>query len=314
MSQIPNIIQSFQDIVRSLPVSMINENEQNSIINMLNSFIGSNDPLATIVNTMQSSNAAQSDASLITNITGTLMGSMFIAKSSLSSPSQGEISNAIDKLGRMTQDKGTNFKQLISPLQNIEIERTEKLPEFNVRDVFKSAGISPSRIDALFGRFDSSGIDLNNSMKNMINALGIGNAMSETIIRLAMSNNNIHMMRNILDNGLNPNMKIGNRLSLVNLCKSEEMLNLMMEHGLNLELNMPLLRIPYDVFISMIEKHGADPFCGYEHQTNREKLTYINPLISEVRKGSKKHLNKTPLPTDLIQLIIDYIIPRVKAI
>jgi hypothetical protein len=96
------------------------------------------------------------------------------------------------------------------------------------------------------------------------------------------------------------------------LCDSVEMLDLMVERGLDLSKNSPLAKVKYDVMIYMIQRYRVDFLDGYEEQREYHKLMYLNPRVRKLQKGLNRKLRKTDLPEDMITTIVGYIVPGKK--
>ena len=198
-------------------------------------------------------------------------------------------------------------------------EDEAKLPEFKFTDMIDTiggmgpvGGLLSSLRDMLKNIGGTTMAELDENFGSVAKVMGIGarQTITTTMISLAMSNNNVTKVEELLCRGLDPNVKIRKDEWLVHQCKSPEMLEVLMAHGLDLSINQPLRKAPFKMFCLMIEEYGADPWPDYGRIIDPQKRVYLNRLLRKRRKSLRWHLGKTCLLPELRGIVIDYLLPH----
>lgn len=125
-------------------------------------------------------------------------------------------------------------------------------------------------------------------------------------ISYLMLTNNLEKMTYKLDLGLDANEKLNRNMHVINYCQSEEMLRLLLRHGLNLAINRPLLGVPMKLFWLMIEEYRLDPFEYCHKFTASHKIRYLNAILKNNRRKLTSKLEYTHLPIALVATVTDY--------
>jgi hypothetical protein len=197
-------------------------------------------------------------------------------------------------------------------------EDEAKLPEFKFTDMLgmisggSVASLLRSLRDMLKDQAGDQIAEMDELFGSVAKVMGIScrQTITTTMISLAMSNNNVTKVEELLCRGLDPNVKIRKDEWLVHLCRTPEMLELLMAHGLDLSANQPLRKVPFPIFRLMIEEYGADPWSDYDKIMNPEKRVHLNRLLRKRRKRLLWHLGKTCLLPELLGIVIDYLLPH----
>lgn len=193
-------------------------------------------------------------------------------------------------------DSKTSFSTIIKDIFN-------KRP--NLLDpILQSIGITQQE---MIDNVDAGFLAVCNEMKISQNGL-INNAL----ISMAMSEDDVLKTTNLLINGLKPNIKIRRNKCLVHLCRSIEMLELLLSHNLDLSINKPLLWVPDRVFLYMIKEYKLDPYEYYCDFKEKNKIKYINKMLQRDRKTLHKSLGRFLLPV-LTSIVINmcYHVPTI---
>lgn len=299
MAQNINVAEFFRTIMQCVPSSLVGNDEKTQVVNMIVGAIESDNPIASVVSGMQGSN------SLFANMVGTVLGSSIISNTNNTNSFQ----SAIGEFGTHAPEAVSEFKNAISSLQEDEPE-SDVLPTLEIRDMMNVliGDSNLSTVSSVWSTFDRLGVDIDANIKQTLTALKIDWLMTETTIKLLMKNNDIQGIIKVLEKGLNPNSKVDGKF-LVCFCRSAEMLDLLVEHGLDLSKNHPLVKAKYNIMVYMIQKYGIDFLDGYEEQDGYEKLKYLNPKVKNLQKGLKKNLRKTDMLEDMVTTIVGYIVP-----
>jgi hypothetical protein len=135
-------------------------------------------------------------------------------------------------------------------------------------------------------------------------------------VGFAMLNDEFGTMTRLIASGLDINAKLRRGKRLISLCKSVEMLNLLVSRGLHLSNDILLLPVPIEVFRELIDCYGLDPYeCYYEFNKTKdaEKLAYINTMLARDRTNLYKSFleNKYGLPLDLIDILVNSCYPTI---
>jgi len=136
------------------------------------------------------------------------------------------------------------------------------------------------------------------------------------VVEYFVESNDTEKIKEYLLNGLDPNLYVDDQF-LVNSCKTKEMLNLLLKHGLSFEKCTtnkigPLIYIPLELFKHLITRYNLDilPFAyNTKRRWNVDKLKYINALIRMKRLPLYHHLY--PFFGELeTEEIIGYLVPN----
>lgn len=298
MAQNINAGELFRTIMQCIPSSLVGNDEKTQVVNMITGAIESDNPIASVVTGMQGSN------SLFANMVGTLLGSSIISNGNHTNSFQ----SAMGEFGTHVPEAVSEFKNVMSSLQEDEPENV--LPTLEIRDMVDVliGNSNSSTVSSVWSTFDRLGVDIDANIKQTLTTLNLDWLMAETTIKLLMENNDIQGIIKVLEKGLNPNSKIDGKF-LVCFCRSAEMLDVLVEHGLDLSKNHPLVKAKYNIMVYMIQKYGIDFLDGYEEQDGYEKLKYLNPKVKNLQKGLKKNLRKTGMLEDMVTTIAGYIVP-----
>jgi hypothetical protein len=299
MAQNINVGELFRTVMQCIPTSLVGNDEKTRVVNMITGAIESDNPIASVVSGIQGSN------SLFTNMVGTLLGSSIISNANNTNSFQ----SAMGEFGTHVPEAVSEFKNVISSLQEDEPEN-DVLPTLEIRDMMNVliGGSNLSTVSSVWSTFDRLGVDIDANIKRTLTTLNLDWLMAEITIKLLMENNDIQGIIKVLEKGLNPNSKIDGKF-LVCFCRSAEMLDMLVEYGLDLSKNHPLVEAKYDIMVYMIQKYGIDFLDGYEEQDSYNKLKYLNPKAKNLQKGLKKNLRKTGMLEDMVATIVGYIVP-----
>jgi hypothetical protein len=129
-----------------------------------------------------------------------------------------------------------------------------------------------------------------------------------------LSGNHIFEIRDMLDNGsLDFNETFRRGKKVIDFVTTREMLQMLIQHGLDVHQGKGLLRCTFPIFQILIQEYKVDPFEYFSEFTNRHKIEYINRIIEQRRKDLTSSLFKSPLIPPLISIVIDYICPKVRS-
>ncbi len=112
-------------------------------------------------------------------------------------------------------------------------------------------------------------------------------------------------MKDLLNHGFNPNRVLRRGKYPVHFCVSMDMIRLLLEYDLDLTINEPLLKVPFNVFKELIEDYKLDPYEYYRKFTSTEKIKYINNHLRHDRRILGDMLY--PLGHDLNLIVVDYV-------
>lgn len=159
-------------------------------------------------------------------------------------------------------------------------------------------------------------VKLPEESNKLINSLGFRNTYlpDNLIVATILFKNDLIVLRSLLDFGLDPNGKLFAGTYIVHLCATVEMLQLLIQYGLDLKRNNPLLRVPFPVFIEMILRYRVDPWKDYEFIDDFRKVHFLNTiLIREKRELSKVFIESGFLIDNLSETIINRVFPIVRS-
>lgn len=133
-----------------------------------------------------------------------------------------------------------------------------------------------------------------------------------SMLVLHMYNDNIIKVESYLQRNLDPNMVIRPGVSIICYCRSIKMLNLLLQYGLDLSINNPLLKVPFHVFQEMIEHYNIDPYKYYNEIKDINKTKYISLRLKKDRELLAACLSKSPLIRELVVYVVDMCYPRIR--
>lgn len=180
-----------------------------------------------------------------------------------------------------------------------------------IMDNFKASGFGKNLLRQ-FGLSEEYVMDnLEKIMPQVCQMIGMNHKDLKDFARitLAMNDDDIERVCSFLDTGLDPNIKVRKDKFLVHFCKSEKMLDILVERGLDLNKNNPLYNVPMNVFKRMINTYKVCPYDDYHGFEQKNKILYINRMLREDRATMIAKFKQTVLLPGLCLLIINMIYP-----